>query len=208
MIMATPLQLEANRCNSQKSTGPRTPEGKAVTRFNALKTGIHAQSHVIPGEDAAELAELADGYHQQFHPATPAERFLIDTLVASEWQLRRLHKAEAQLWERELNQLSKTPEGAQERFPLAYVFSREIFARMHRCVQAAERSYFRALKELTRLQAASEDFFSDPDLASFRTSETGSSLPVMRSADPFFADLAGSSQDQPLDFRRNPAQGT
>lgn len=32
-------QIEANRRNSQLSTGPRTPEGKAISRFNALKTG-------------------------------------------------------------------------------------------------------------------------------------------------------------------------
>lgn len=204
--MATPLQVEANRCNSQKSTGPRTPEGKAATRFNALKTGIHAQSHVIPGEDAAELAELADGYHQQFHPATPAERFLIDTLVASEWQLRRLHKAEAQLWQHELHQLAQAPEGAQEEFPLACVFSRDIFARMHRCIQAAERSYFRAFKELTRLQAASdpppEDSSLDWDLASFRAPAL---QPAAVLSSPESPALYPADSLAP---KRNPAPGT
>ena len=36
--MATTLQIEANRRNAQNSTGPRTDQGKAVSRFNALKT--------------------------------------------------------------------------------------------------------------------------------------------------------------------------
>jgi hypothetical protein len=49
--MPTILQIEANRRNAQNSTGPRTDQGKAVSRFNALKTGIDARSHVIPGED-------------------------------------------------------------------------------------------------------------------------------------------------------------
>jgi hypothetical protein len=38
--MATPKQTTANRANAQKSSGPRTTAGKAVSRFNALKHGI------------------------------------------------------------------------------------------------------------------------------------------------------------------------
>ena len=53
-------EIEANRRNSQLSTGPRSPEGKAVSRFNALKSGINAKAEVIRGEDAAELANIAD----------------------------------------------------------------------------------------------------------------------------------------------------
>jgi hypothetical protein len=41
-----------------KSTGPRTPAGKSVSRMNALKTGIDAESQVIRGESAAALAAL------------------------------------------------------------------------------------------------------------------------------------------------------
>src|ERR1039457_4615903 len=70
--MATLQQIEANRLNAQKPTGPRSAEGKAVVRFNALKSGIDAQSQVIPGEDPAALAALAAGYHDRYQPATPA----------------------------------------------------------------------------------------------------------------------------------------
>jgi hypothetical protein len=97
--MATPAQIQANRRNARLSTGPRSVEGKAASRFNALKSGIQAKSQVIPGEDPAELEELAAGYHREFHPATPLERFLVDSLVNSEWQLRRYHTIEARLWE-------------------------------------------------------------------------------------------------------------
>src|SRR5581483_10830012 len=51
ILMSTLRQIEANRRNSQLSTGPRTPEGKAVSRFNALKSGVNAKAQVIPGED-------------------------------------------------------------------------------------------------------------------------------------------------------------
>src|ERR1035437_7669571 len=57
--MATPAQITANRANAQKSTGPRSVEGKSASRFNALKHGIDAASIVIPGEDPADYAALA-----------------------------------------------------------------------------------------------------------------------------------------------------
>jgi hypothetical protein len=56
--MPTQAQLNANRLNAQKSTGPTSPEGKATSSLNALKSGIDAWSHIIPGEDPAELETL------------------------------------------------------------------------------------------------------------------------------------------------------
>ena len=52
--MPTQAQLNANRLNAQKSTGPTSPEGKAASSLNALKSGIDAWSHIIPGEDTAD----------------------------------------------------------------------------------------------------------------------------------------------------------
>ena len=100
--MVTPAQIAANRRNALLSSGPRSQEGKAASRFNALKTGILAKSLVIPGEDPAELEELAAAYTLQFQPADPIDRFSVDALVMADWQLRRLRKIEAQLWQRAL----------------------------------------------------------------------------------------------------------
>jgi hypothetical protein len=145
--MASALQIQANRLNSQKSTGPRSPEGKAAVRFNALKSGIHANSGVIPGEDPVELEELARGYHEQFQPATPLECFLVDTLVQADWQLRRLHRVEAQLWAHQLSQTSDTDT------PLGEIYCRALdtFTRLQRRIDSTGRSYYRALTQLQRL---------------------------------------------------------
>lgn len=147
--MATPNQIEANRRNAQRSTGPRTPEGKAVSRFNAVKTGITAKSMVIPGEDPAELETLSAEYHDQFQPATALERFLVDDLVSADWQLRRLRRIEAQLWTHEL----AAEQDAGDDAPLGRIFSRgfQPFQLLQRRIDAAERSYYRALKELQRI---------------------------------------------------------
>ena len=47
--MATEKQIEANRRNAAKSTGPRSPEGKARSSMNALKSGVDAEAEIIPG---------------------------------------------------------------------------------------------------------------------------------------------------------------
>jgi len=69
--MATFAQFAANRANAKKSTGPRSVEGKAASRFNALKHGIDAQSIVLPNEDPAEYEALSRDYHQSIRPRTP-----------------------------------------------------------------------------------------------------------------------------------------
>src|ERR1700719_970353 len=100
--MATIKQIEANRLNSQKSTGPRSVEGKARSSQNALKSGIDAESLIILGEDRAALKTLTEEYVERFHPTTPEQRHYVDTLIRDDWQLRRLAKVDAQIWEHEL----------------------------------------------------------------------------------------------------------
>ena len=58
--MATQKQIDANRRNARQSTGPRTPEGKAASKFNALQHGIYATETVIAGEVPADLRTLCD----------------------------------------------------------------------------------------------------------------------------------------------------
>src|SRR4051794_31061869 len=96
--MPTPKQFAANRRNAQKSTGPRTPEGKAAASRNALKTGIDAQAEtMLPFEDPAKLEALTRDYYDRFHPGTPEQRCLVDVLISGEWQLRRFRAIEGQI---------------------------------------------------------------------------------------------------------------
>jgi hypothetical protein len=152
--MSTPAQIAANRRNAMKSTGPRSVEGKAASRLNALKSGIDAQSAVIRGEDPAVLEDLALDYHHRFRPATPEQSFLVDTLVHSEWLLRRLRKVEAQLWESELLDAERW-DRFRKKCPLgdAFFHALNAFTRLQRRIDSTERSYHRALADLRRLQA-------------------------------------------------------
>ncbi|HEV3333155.1 MAG TPA: hypothetical protein VG096_19345 [Bryobacteraceae bacterium] len=149
--MATQHQIQANRLNSQKSTGPRTPEGKAASSQNAFKSGLDADSQFVIGESADEFAALQHEYIARFQPLTPEERFHVDTLIRNEWILRRLFRAEAHLWEYHTIRADRsegTPLGA------ALMAADQVFRRLQRRITLAERSYKDAFTELERLQRA------------------------------------------------------
>ncbi len=157
--MATLRQIEANRLNAQKSTGPRTPQGKAVSSQNALQSGLDAESQFVTGEDRSEFAALQSEYITRFQPLAPEERFQVDTLLRNEWTLRRLFRAEAQLWEYHALRADRS-----EGVPLgeALVAGNEVFRRLQRRITLAERSYKDAFAELERLQCARRSLVGVP----------------------------------------------
>jgi hypothetical protein len=87
--MATEAQIEANRANAQKSTGPRTPEGKEKAAQNSLKHGLFTRETVIRGEDEGEFAEYRENLLNQLVPGTPLEETLAERVVDLSWRLKR-----------------------------------------------------------------------------------------------------------------------
>jgi hypothetical protein len=150
--MPTLQQIEANRLNAQKSTGPRSPEGKAAVRFNALKSGIDAQSQVIPGEDPAALAALVAEYHDRYQPATPEVRALVDTLITAEWLQRRFRTLEAQLLQVNIHRIFRPIEGLQ--VAQAYDRGDATYERLQRRINAVERTFHRALAALQKIESS------------------------------------------------------
>ncbi|HEV3197304.1 MAG TPA: hypothetical protein VGZ73_05340 [Bryobacteraceae bacterium] len=148
--MSTARQIAANRLNSQKSSGPRSAQGKAASSANSLKTGLYARSQVIAGEDPAELRVLADQYFLRWEPATPEESFLVATLINADWLLRRYSLADAKIWDYNgANDLVRDDPNAMG---LNFIWCREDFPLLQRRIDSAERSFHRALHSLDRLQ--------------------------------------------------------
>jgi hypothetical protein len=143
--MATQRQIEANRRNAQKCTGPRTPEGKARSSRNALKTGIDAKSAVLPSESAAKLDELTAAYHARFTPATGEELNLVDTLIRSEWLQRRYLRSEASIWQDHLG-------GPDASLGAAFFAASATLCRVSRRQNTAHRDYRRALRQLLNIR--------------------------------------------------------
>jgi hypothetical protein len=99
IIMATVAQINANRANAQKSTGPRTPEGKAIVAQNAVRHGLLAQREIIPGEDPGEFALFRDRMREDLGSRGALEGMLADRVVHLAWRLRRAERLECTAWD-------------------------------------------------------------------------------------------------------------
>ena len=93
--MATRKQIEANRANAKKSTGPRTTTGKHRSRLNSRKHGLTAKLLVIGEEDPAEFETLRDELMVEYDPQTPSAFELVEYLASLFWRLRRVPFYEA-----------------------------------------------------------------------------------------------------------------
>ena len=91
--MSSVKQDEARRANSLKSTGPKTEEGKARSRLNAVKHGATGKL-VLPDEDIeAFLARIA-GFKESLETRNPLEEELASRAGEASWRLDRANRAE------------------------------------------------------------------------------------------------------------------
>ena len=81
--MATQAQIDANRKNARKSTGPKSQPGKDKTRFNGLKHGLRAEQVVLPGEDPAEFAAELEGWADDWKPQSHTRSVLVERAAAA-----------------------------------------------------------------------------------------------------------------------------
>jgi hypothetical protein len=100
--MTSEKKAEANRRNALKSTGPKTPEGKAAVSLNALKHALLSQEILLRGEDQEALRELDECLRNELQPVGELENLLVDRIIAAYWRLRRVGRIEAGIfaWER------------------------------------------------------------------------------------------------------------
>ena len=76
-------------------TGPNTPEGKAISSRNALKTGLFATRDFIREEENDEYTEVLADLFRQLTPEGHLENSLLDEIMSATWRLRRCRSAEA-----------------------------------------------------------------------------------------------------------------
>ena len=101
--MASQAQIDANRRNAQRSTGPKTDAGKARAKLNALKDSTHAKtvSPVLPQENALELDQRINQWLSDLNPRNDAERELVINAANLSWEIERARRCEtARLAER------------------------------------------------------------------------------------------------------------
>jgi hypothetical protein len=91
-------KIEANRRNALKSTGPKTAEGKLVSRQNAFKHGLLARKVVIDSgdgrENRAEFEALLVESKEHYQPMGLEEESLVELMVVSQWRWARAVRCE------------------------------------------------------------------------------------------------------------------
>lgn len=96
---------EGSRATARGGTGPRTRAGKAISRMNALKTGVTSSQLLLPGERRRDLEVLDRGLRAALRPVGMAEIVLVDRIVMTVVRLRRIEAAErgllaTEIWDR------------------------------------------------------------------------------------------------------------
>ena len=157
-----PTRAMINRANAQKSTGPRTPEGKARSSLNALRHGLTGHVIVMPGEDLAAYEAFVKEFFDQYQPQDPTERQLVQQLAETSWRLNRVAAHEenqlALGLHQHLDDFQTEHLEAQAALAIAAALRDKSTARALANLsiqdQRLNRKFFQVLKELQALQQA------------------------------------------------------
>ncbi|MGE0432410.1 MAG: hypothetical protein AB7K09_11575 [Planctomycetota bacterium] len=126
-------QIEANRRNAQKSTGPRTEAGKQKSRLNSWKHGLAAHAVVGPDESAESAGQFDELRYQmrvELDPAGAHEEEIVDRIIACAWKRRRIEVVELQC----LLSIDATAGTFNEKlFDLLFRYRTIIDREFHRC---------------------------------------------------------------------------
>ena len=172
--MSSAAQIAANLTNSRLSTGPNTETGKQTAAANSLKHGLTSKRVVIPGEDPAAFEQLRAEMHADWKPATNQEAVLVEQIAQHAWRLERARRVETASFQAFMPNLQATPKvvkgGRIEMLPTdpdeamaaAFHANAKAFDNLRRYETAIERSYYKAIAELRKLQAERRQQQSHP----------------------------------------------
>ena len=153
-------RIQANRRNAALSTGPKTEEGKARSRVNALKHGMTGAGIVLPEADAAEVARRAVAFARELNASDEVGRTLARRAALSSVRMERGADQETAALAERVRQVEAdftTPVGVDEaeaellrteaaRIAMFDPSKEATLARRYEA--AAERAFFHCLKEL------------------------------------------------------------
>jgi hypothetical protein len=161
--MASPAQMAANRRNAQRSTGPRTEEGKKAVRLNAVKHGMTAEVIVLAHESAVDYHEIRATLIADYAPATSKELMLVDQIAAGYWRTIRARRFETALFDEQIvakkryHRKDLEPNAGHDDRVAAAVLQEiepKELDNYFRYDATISRDYYRAINTLEKMQAA------------------------------------------------------
>jgi hypothetical protein len=150
--MISEKQLEANRRNARRSTGPKTDQGKTRSRRNNLRHGLTGQISLLPTEDRAAHDAFCDELSDSLNPETPMERQFALSIAEDSWRLNRARAIEN-------NMFALGHQGEHREIQVALADARTFQAQANQFQlltiyeQPINRTLQRNLKQLQELQA-------------------------------------------------------
>src|SRR5437763_3900544 len=98
-------QIEANRRNARRSTGPTSEEGKLRSRRNAVRHGLTAETVIGALEDAEDYKAFEAAVTADYDAQSAVERELVLRLASLLWRMRRATTMETGLFDIQARQL-------------------------------------------------------------------------------------------------------
>ena len=193
--MASEAQILANRRNAQRSTGPRTEEGKERVARNGLKHGLCAADPVLPWEDRAAFEALVADLSARLQPGDETELALLLQYADATWRRQRCAGLEGGLL---AGAMPETTEGCPDGVhPTAWALGQAWMARgkeinrlsLHesRLARLAERALDRLLAIQARRRQAEAELALDSQIEQARS-------PAPAGADPRSGEGKGSAR--------------
>jgi hypothetical protein len=167
-MLISEKQHQANCENAKHSCGPKTPEGKAAVRLNALIYGLRARTLIIRDEKAEEFQRFFDTLIAELQPQDELERMQVQQMAVAHWILARIAYGENQIYQEDLpieRQLDLLHQVGIERTRL-------------------ERSFYTALHELQRLQEKREAKAEKQARAAAAQTKPTAKAPDLRQPEP------------------------
>ena len=120
-------QRAANRANAQKSTGPTTPQGRAKSSLNAIKTALTGVTVLLPSDDVQAYEAHVQQHIADYSPLTPPEKNLVQRIADADWRINRIASLEAGIYAIGLRKLADLHPDEQDASVRQSLIKSEVF---------------------------------------------------------------------------------
>jgi hypothetical protein len=207
--MSSPKKIQANRRNGARSKGPKTPEGKRRSRYNAVRHGLLADCTVLENESMDGFQELLQHHVRRFAPIDDIEFGFVEEMASAYWRLRRAFAIEKDIFEKAIENQTGPDELTRVGQAWREIADSPSLQNLYRYQSMLHRMHQRALNNLLLLRSVEpleSDLRNEPNLAEpsspqEQTDETADIQDAASPAEPQVQTPSATPRPNPPDSR-------